>query len=165
MLQHGDARAFAAGTEDEDVRLYGHLPLSDYTPAIVEEQIDGVIADGLEDGSLAVLAIADRSSDDLLGSIVLFDVRGERAEVGFWLAPLARGRGVARKSLAAIVRVAAEAGLSVLDARTVPENEASRRVLEAAGFERRGDARTGTSPSGAAVTALAFERSVVGGRP
>ena len=38
------------------------------------------------------LAIADRGSDDLLGTVILhsIDWRHERGEVGFWLAPGAR---------------------------------------------------------------------------
>src|SRR5690606_5657062 len=44
-LRHEDAEAFALGTEDPAVREYGHLPLSEYTPEIVRDQIDGVIAE------------------------------------------------------------------------------------------------------------------------
>ena len=77
-LAHGDAAAYARGSRDEPVRRFGHLPLAEYTEDVVREQIDGVIADGLADGSLAVLAIADARSDDFLGSIVLFDVREDR---------------------------------------------------------------------------------------
>ena len=159
-LEHGDAAAYASGSRDEAVRRFGHLPLSEYTEDIVREQIDGVIADGLADGSLAVLAIADARSDDFLGSIVLFDVRGDRAEVGFWLAPWGRGRGAAREALSAAARLAAEMGLNYLDARTVPDNDASRRTLLSAGYRQVGEPRTTTAPSGAVVTALTFERSV-----
>src|SRR5690606_24256669 len=113
-------------------------PLANYTPEIVREQIDGVIAQGLADGSLAVLAIADEESDRFLGSVVLFDPHEDRAEVGFWLTPEARGRGAAAAAVRAVGSLAAKAGLSWLEARTSPENVASRRVLEACGFEQRG---------------------------
>ena len=98
-LTYADAEPFAAGTEDAAVREFAHLPLPEYTPRVVRDQIDGVIADGLADGSLAVLAIADASSNQFLGSIVLFDIHDGRAEVGFWLTPQARGRGAARNAL------------------------------------------------------------------
>jgi len=157
-LKYEDATAFAEGTRDEAVRRFGHLPLSEYTPEVVREQIDGVIAAGLADGSLAVLAVADAQSDGFLGSIVLFDVREDRAEVGFWLAPWARGRGAAQQALRATARMAAHIGLSLLVARTAPENEGSRRVLEGAGFRQVGPPRTETVPSGEVVTVLSFER-------
>lgn len=159
-LGPGDAAAFVRGSADESVKRHGHLPLPEYTEDIVRDQIDGDIADGLADGSLAVLAIADARSDDFLGSVVLFNVRADRAEVGFWLAPWGRGRGAAREALLAAARLAAHAGLNFLDARTAPDNEASRRTLLSAGYHQVGDPQTVTDPSGAAFTALTFERPV-----
>lgn len=160
-LEHGDVAAFARGSRDESVKRHGHLPLPEYTEDIVREQIDGVIADGLADGSLAVLAIADVCSEDFLGSIVLYNVREDRAEVGSWLAPWGRGRGAAREALCAAARLAAHMGLEFLDARTAPENEASCRTLLSAGYHQVGEPQTVTAPSGAVVTALTFERPVV----
>jgi len=157
-LRYGDAEAFALGTRDPAVREHGHLPLTEYTPHIVREQIDGVIAQGLADGTLAALAIADRASDHFAGSVVLFDIHDDRAEVGFWLTPQARGRGFAVKSLHAVAGLGAAAGLSVLQARTSPENVASQRVLEASGFTSKGAARPQRTPSGAVVPLLAFVR-------
>lgn len=159
-LRHEDAEAFALGTEDAAVREYGHLPLREYTPQIVRDQIDGVIAAGLADGSLAVLAIADGESDRFLGSLVLFDFREDRAEVGFWLAKEARGRGAAAKALDAAAALAAKSGLGLLEARTSPQNTASRRVLETAGFRQSGEATEERTPSGAVVPVLRFERAV-----
>lgn len=163
-LRHDDAEDFALGTEDAAVREYGHLPLSDYTPEIVRDQIDGVIAEGLADGSLAVLAIAERDSDRFLGSLVLFDFREDRAEVGFWLAKTARGRGAAAKALDAAAALAAKTGLDLLEARTSPQNTASRRVLETAGFRQRGGVSEQRTPSGSVVPVLTFERPVAASR-
>lgn len=163
-LRHEDAEAFALGTEDPAVREYGHLPLSEYTPEIVRDQIDGIIAEGLADGSLAVLAIADAESDRFLGSLVLFDFRDDRAEVGFWLTKESRGRGAAAKALDAAAALAAKAGLDLLEARTSPRNEASRRVLERAGFRQLGEAVEERTPSGSVVPVLRFERAVEASR-
>ena len=67
------------------------------------------------------------------------------AELGFWLAPSARGAGRA----AAAVRVFADWSLrelpvSRLFARTQPDNPAAGRVAEAAGLVRAGELDTGT---------------------
>jgi [ribosomal protein S5]-alanine N-acetyltransferase len=157
-LRHNDAEAFTEGTKDEQVRRFGHLPYDEYTPEIVRDQIDGDIDEGLRHGSLAVLAIADAVSDDFLGSIVLFNPRDDRAEVGFWLAPWGRGKGVTRAALGAVSRVAADSGLTALDAKTDQDNIRSRRVLEASGFEQVGPPRTETAPSGKQTRAVTFER-------
>ncbi|MGO1973285.1 MAG: GNAT family N-acetyltransferase [Propionibacteriaceae bacterium] len=162
-LRHDDAESFARGTEDPAVREFGHLPLPTYTPEIVREQIDGVIADGLHRGDLAVLAIADPDTDELLGSLVLFDIRPGRAEIGFWVAPWGRGRGVARAAVAAAGRIAAANGLTHLDAHTSPENEASIQVLVGAGLHQVGGVRTGTAPSGHQVDLLYFEQELAPG--
>ncbi|MGV0793316.1 GNAT family N-acetyltransferase [Mycolicibacterium sp. XJ1819] len=159
-LRHRDAEAFAAGTKDSAVRRYAHLPISEYSAAIVREQIDGIIAQGLEDDSLAVLAIADAPSDMFLGSIVLFDFAQAGAEVGFWLSSHGRGRGAARKALSAVTRLAGEAGLTHLTARTAPENHGSRRVLESVGFTQVDGPHQAVTPSGQVAALLGFERSV-----
>lgn len=158
-LHHGDAHSFAAGTEDAAVRRFGHLPLREYSAEIVREQIDGVIARGLADDTLAVLAIADASSDDFLGSIVLFDLHECGAEVGFWLAPQGRGRGAASHGLSAVAHLAAEVGLTRLTARTSPENVGSRRVLERVGFVQAGGPRDQMTPSGETTTVVTYEYS------
>jgi len=160
QLRHADAEEFARGTEDPAVQQFAHLPLANYSPEIVREQIDGVIAQGLADGSLAVLAIADEESDRFLGSVVLFDPHEDRAEVGFWLTPEARGRGAAAAAVRAIGSLAAKAGLSWLEARTSPENVASRRVLEACGFEQRGGVTEQETPSGEVAQVIEFEAPV-----
>lgn len=157
-LTHADAEPFAAGTKDEAVREYGHLPLAEYTPQSVREQVDGVIRQGLESDSLAVLALADAGTDAFLGSLVLFDISSDSAEVGFWLAPQARGRGVAQKALRAAARLARGRGLGELRARTHPDNLGSRRALTGAGFAEVGEAHEETTPSGETTTVLSFRR-------
>ena len=83
------------------------------------------------------LAIVDASDGDLLGAI---DVRlGEIGSIGYWVAPWARGRGVATCALTVLSRWAVtEGGVERLELTTHPENVASQRVAEKAGFRREG---------------------------
>lgn len=157
-LTHADAEPFAAGTEDAAVREFGYLPLPEYTPQVVRDQIDGVIQQGLDADTLAVLALADADSDAFLGSLVLFDLTEHSAEVGFWLAPHARGRGVAQKALRAAGRLARGRDLAELRARTHPDNGGSRRALTAAGFRVDGGVREETTPAGERIAVLSFRR-------
>ena len=65
-----------------------------------------------------------------------------RAQVGYGLAPSARGRGLARRALALLVAAARTDGLvEVLEAQVEPGNLASIAVLEATGFEPAGVAK------------------------
>jgi RimJ/RimL family protein N-acetyltransferase len=86
-------------------------------------------------GRKAAFGIFDRS-DRLLGSISLLQIDWQRreAEVAFWLARDARGRGVATRAVERIASWAAELQLSRLTATVEITNEASRRVLERADF-------------------------------
>lgn len=147
-MADADAEAYAAGTDDALVKHFAHLPLDEYTPQIVGDMIRGVIADGLRDGSLAVLTISDANSDSFLGSLVIFDVKPDDAEIGYWVAPEHRGRKISGRALALAIEMGRKLGLKMLRARTVQENPASERVLRNAGFEQVGEARPEIVPSG-----------------
>lgn len=146
-LSELDADAYAAGTKDEAVRRFGHLPESDYTPESVLRMIRDEVAEGLSSGTLAVLALVDAETDRFVGSLVLFDVSSEAAEVGFWIHPDARGAGHARRGLELASRFARNSGLRTLTARTLLENKASQRCLTNAGF-REVERAVGTTPAG-----------------
>ncbi|OEU91441.1 GNAT family N-acetyltransferase [Streptomyces oceani] len=157
-LAHRDADRYAEGTRDGDVLRYAHLPLSEYTAEIVRQLVDTVVAEGLREGTLLVLTIADAVTDEFLGSVVLFDVREDRAEVGFWLAPWARGRGVAGRALDLVSGLARTAGLTALEARTLPENAASRRLLERGGFTCGGEPAESVTPDGELRATLHYDQ-------
>lgn len=147
-LSPADATAYASGTADPDVRAFAHLPESDYTPELVREQIESVITPGLAGGTLAVLAIADDDTEEFLGSVVLFDITTDRAEVGFWLTPHARGRGAAQRAVECAVELGTRIRIRELRARTVSDNTASSHTLTRAGFVPSGHPELGETPSG-----------------
>ncbi|GAA1786325.1 GNAT family protein [Leucobacter iarius] len=158
-LTDADAPAFAAGSADAAVREYAHLPEPEYTAESVRAMIAAVTDPMLDRGELAVLSLARRDSNAFAGSLVLFDVLNDRAEVGFWLHPDARGAGRAVAALALAARFAAGSGLTCLTARTALDNSASQRTLEAGGFARIGDSE-GTTPSGQRMVSLHYELSL-----
>lgn len=96
-------------------------------------------------------AIADPATDELLGTISVFDLKpGYEAEIGYWTHPGARGRGVMSEACGLVVRhgfIPAEDGGLGLRRLTIyagEENTASRRVIEANGFTATGRERNGT---------------------
>lgn len=158
-LSELDADAYAAGTKDEAVRRFGHLPESDYTPESVRRMIRDEVAEGLSSGTLAVLALVDAETDRFVGSLVLFDVSSEAAEVGFWIHPDARGAGHARRGLELASRFARNSGLRTLTARTLLENKASQRCLTNAGF-REVERAVGTTPAGQCEELFHYRRDL-----
>lgn len=147
-LAERDADAYAAGSGDEAVRRFAHLPLPEYTADTVRALARTDVPAGLESGTTAVLTIADAADDAFLGSLVLFAIATDTAEVGFWLAPAARGRGVAVRAVAAAAELGRRLGLRTLTARTAPANTAAQHTLTTTGFTPDGELRETTTPSG-----------------
>lgn len=77
------------------------------------------------------------------GSIHELDLEQARAGIGYWLAAPARGRGVATNAVRLMSDWAfAELGLARLEITCAPDNVASQRVAERAGFVREGVLRS-----------------------
>jgi ribosomal-protein-alanine N-acetyltransferase len=90
-----------------------------------------------ERGEALDLSIRDRRGGELLGAVGLRAFRAERAsvEVGYWIAPPARGRELAPRSVRAITGWAlANLPLRRVDLPLDSRNDASRRVAEKSGF-------------------------------
>jgi [ribosomal protein S5]-alanine N-acetyltransferase len=90
------------------------------------------------------LAVADARSGEALGAVVLlFRRQPLTAEIGYWLIPRARGRGLGSRGVALFARWAVtDAGLARVEALVTPGNVVSQRVLEKVGFRREGHLRS-----------------------
>ena len=58
--------------------------------------------------------------------------------MAYWTNAERRGRGYARNALALLLGYAASIGVTRLEAKVAPDNHASRRVAESAGFTQAG---------------------------
>jgi RimJ/RimL family protein N-acetyltransferase len=99
---------------------------------------------GWDDGSRAGFAILS-SDDEFLGlaAIVDLDLAGRQAEIGYVVAPAARGRGVAGRALRLVSAWAlGPLGLERVELRISADNEPSLRVAERLGFVREGVLRS-----------------------
>ncbi|NBC20099.1 MAG: GNAT family N-acetyltransferase [Alphaproteobacteria bacterium] len=92
-----------------------------------------------------VFLIFPREEAVLLGGASVTNVRrGSAASgvIGYWLGEAALGQGYMREAVSAVCEWCFSVlGLERLEAATLPENQRSRRVLEAAGFTEEGFAR------------------------
>jgi RimJ/RimL family protein N-acetyltransferase len=84
------------------------------------------------DGDACPFVIVDASCGELLGAI---EIRPGDRTIGYWVAAPARGRGVATRALELVCNWYLERPLSLM---THPDNVASQRVAEKAGFRRVG---------------------------
>jgi RimJ/RimL family protein N-acetyltransferase len=93
-------------------------------------------------GDVLALVITDTASGAALGSVDLrrpSEADLELGEVGFFLGPEARGRGIATRSTRLLLTYAFdELGIARVQALVHPENPASAKVLERLGFRREG---------------------------
>ncbi len=114
-----------------------------------------------ETGEGISLAVADVSTDEARGVAVLL-VRPQPGVVGigYWVVPRARGRGLATHSVGLLSHWAlAEGGIARVEAWVEPENTASQRVLEVAGFRREGVLRSFLSHAESRADAVVFSRT------
>ena len=77
----------------------------------------------------------------LIGGIEFRRPSAEAADVGYWLFPPFRGYGYARRALTLLCAAAERGidGLAEIAAHVEPDNVASLRTAEAAGFRRAGE--------------------------
>lgn len=97
----------------------------------------------LAEGTMLAMAIADLANGVPAGGLT-FHVWGPRHwNVGYWISSSYRGRGLATRAVTAATRWAFEdrPELSRISLYTLPDNVASQRVAERAGFQREGTLR------------------------
>lgn len=120
------------------------LPL--YTAPAARAYIDDCVWKAAT-GTRVSWAIADRRTDELLGNVSVMDMlglAGDHGEIGYWLHPDARGRGVATEATRLAVRHALDP--DGLDRRRLvlyaaASNSPSNAVATSAGFRAYGTQR------------------------
>lgn len=146
-----DTPRMAEACRDERTRYWlAGLP-DDYDDDAARQHIDEC-RERHSEGAWITWAIADPATDMLLGEISLMGrpvARSDEAEVGYWMHPEARGRGLMTEAVDLVVRWAfgpnSEVSLERISLRAADENTASRRVAEAAGFSLVGRQRRAES--------------------
>jgi RimJ/RimL family protein N-acetyltransferase len=136
-----DVPAVTAACQDPEIPRWTVVP-HNYTERHARDFISGTAAD-LATGRELALAVVD-ADDQVLGALGIsnFDWADLKAEIGYWMAREARGRGIgARATRLLAVWAIRSLGLERLELLANPANEASQRLAERAGFTREGTLR------------------------
>jgi RimJ/RimL family protein N-acetyltransferase len=87
------------------------------------------------------LTVTDETQRPFLGHVMLHSLapHHQRAEVGYWLVPAARGRGVGKAAVGALVDWAFEAlDLARIEITTTPDNAGALALAASLGFAEEG---------------------------
>jgi len=141
-----DVDAIAAACRDPEIQRYVPVP-APYARDDAVSYVAGFCADGWASGERLTWAALE--GGELVGTVGLHAVADGAAEIGYWLAPSARGRGLMREAAAAVVdhgfRASAGLGLVRIGWRAYAGNTGSAAVARALGFRFEGVARLGAT--------------------
>lgn len=129
-----DTAAIVAGCQDPDVARWTTVP-QPYGAEHARSFVDALVGPGWASDREYTWAVR-RSGSALLEGVIGY--RTERRDVGFWLAPSARGAGLAHEALELVVAWAFEQGAPDVAWECYEGNTASAAVARAAGFSFTG---------------------------
>jgi ribosomal-protein-alanine N-acetyltransferase len=146
LVRHADNRKIWLNLRDRfphpytrrDGRDFIHTARSQRPETMFAIEVDGEAAGGI-------------------GFVQHIDVERVSAEIGYWLAEPCWGRGIATEALVAVTRYAIETHqLTRVFALPYAHNDASRRVLEKAGYVLEGRLRRSAIKDGQIVDQLQY---------
>jgi RimJ/RimL family protein N-acetyltransferase len=140
--EEGDVEAITAACNDRAIAEFLDEIPSPYTEDDARAYLE-ICREGWADGTQTNFAITDGGAP--LGSVGVRWVKRDHgvAEVGYWMAAEARGRGLCTRAVRLVSRwVLADCGGERLQLRADVQNVASRKVAENAGFTEEGTLRS-----------------------
>jgi RimJ/RimL family protein N-acetyltransferase len=151
--READAPAVHAACQDPEILRWIPVIPRPYTLEHARAFVTG--ASGFGPHQFAMLL-----DDRIVGSIGLQESTTRSAVLGYWCVPEVRGRGIATRALRLLTRYGfEELGLERLELTVDPDNVASQRVAEKAGFTREGVLRSHTlHPDGRRRDAILYSR-------
>jgi RimJ/RimL family protein N-acetyltransferase len=140
--EEGDVEAITAACNDRAIAEFLEMIPSPYSEADARDYIERT-RQGWAEGTTSNFAVV--TGGQAVGSIGVRWLEPDQgvAEVGYWVAPESRGRGICTRALRLVSRwVFEQDGTERLQLRADELNEPSKRVAENAGFTREGVLRS-----------------------
>ncbi|WP_320068945.1 GNAT family protein [Micromonospora sp. RTGN7] len=141
--QATDADAVHRACQDSDIQRWTTVPRP-YLPEHARGFVTEISPAAWRDGTGALFAVCDAATGELLAScgLVSLSPAVNTGEIGYWVAPWARGQGVAARATRAVARWAFDAlRLRRLLWQAEIGNHPSRLVALRAGFRVEGELR------------------------
>lgn len=138
--RRSDALDVQRACADPDIARWLPVPVP-YTLEVAQGYVGAIVPHEWAEGTVANCAVTAAADGALLGAVGL-RVSGAVGEVGYWVAPWARGRGVAARAARLHAGWGFEAlGMARIELLADVDNLASQRAAEKAGWVREGVAR------------------------
>jgi RimJ/RimL family protein N-acetyltransferase len=139
LVTQSDSRSlYEIYSDPKAMEYWSSLPFKDESQA--SELVLSAI-NGFDSGKSLLLAIVLKESDELIGTLSLFNIHAEskRAEIGYVLSRLFWRKGLMAESFEALIHFCFEhLQLNRLEADIDPNNKASSALLEKHGFQVEG---------------------------
>lgn len=129
-------------------------------PHLSIDDARAAIAGAVDDPSVIPFAIVDASTSQPVGNLPIVSSEEGTAVVAYWLAAAARGRGLLSAALATVLGWLESHGVERFELEVHPDNRASIRSAERAGFRRVGVRASDASCAGDDGTVVVYERLV-----
>jgi RimJ/RimL family protein N-acetyltransferase len=155
LPQLEDVDGLVPAFSDPELRDAGNLPAFSRDELVASL---GELPALAETGRLLPLVALDADTSRVIGAGMLHHLDTERriVEIGYFVLPGARGRGVASTIARMLAEYAFSLGVERVAAYVNVGNAASERVLERAGFTREGVVRSMPKPDGRRVDKTLF---------
>ncbi len=138
----GDIDAIELACQDPEIQRWTVVP-SPYRREDAEFFVERLAPEGWRTGADLIWCVLEKETGELVGSQALVDRGPGAAEVGYWTAEKARGRGYTVEALRAVSRFAfAERAVRRLQWVAYVGNEPSLAVARRAGFTLEGTLRS-----------------------
>jgi len=150
LPEERDVAAIERGIADPDViRSFGR-------PTLTAEHLLELNRRRWDEGVGATFAICD-AADGCVGHVFVNLGDAQRGNIGYWLLPEARGRGLATRAVRLLSRwTLRDLALARLGLLAEPWNYQSQRVAERVGFRREGILRSYAEIDGRRVDYVSF---------
>ncbi|EIV93930.1 GNAT family N-acetyltransferase [Frankia sp. QA3] len=137
-----DVDAVHEACQDPEIPRWTQVP-TPYERRHAEDFVTRQAPAAWADGTGALFAVVDATTEGLLASVALLDITDQGdADLGYWCAAPARGQGVMSQAVTTVTRWGFGAlGLARIGWRAQVGNTASLRVAEKCGFTLEGTLR------------------------